>query len=121
MYTIIRDHYGSGGGVNNLNVAKILNERFQSVKCFVTKISYEKVFGRARKYLAAETENEAIEKLLCPIGSGFSLNFGKTSLYVEKVDENTFEIHNKSGSAIVDGDHLINLITGKEEINLKFV
>lgn len=121
MYTIIRDYSGVQGGPNNLNVAKILNERLQTVKSFVSKISYEKAFGRARNYVAAENQLCVIEKLSEPIGSGFMVEFGNAIYYVEKVHENTFEVHSGARSAIIDGDHLVNLVTGKENsINLKF-
>lgn len=74
--------------------------------------------------ITKELENLISKHLTAPLGEMFTWKFGLCSRDVEKIDENTFEIHDTSNgwtSVVVDGDTLINLIIGKESLlNLKF-
>ncbi|HYD91701.1 MAG TPA: hypothetical protein VEA37_09480 [Flavobacterium sp.] len=62
------------------------------------------------------------EQLAGPLGTVFNIDTSILTGAVEKIQENTFEIISRENrSAIVCGDTLINLLTGKKSIQtLKF-
>lgn len=73
------------------------------------------------KATAPATTNFWSDTISGPLGDMFALTLGKFSRNVAKIEENTFEIFNGKTSAIVDGDHLFNLVTGKQSMQtLKF-
>lgn len=51
MYHIIKNQISSNGGVNNVYVIQILNERLQIVKSFNSKISYENIIKKAENWV----------------------------------------------------------------------
>lgn len=103
-------------------VVHVLNENYQKVKTFTSKLSFEKCYGRARAFLTAENEKFMENRLTCQVGDIFNINIQDRSQTIAKTQENTFQIFSKDyRSATVDGDLLINILYGKENINnLKF-
>lgn len=51
MYHIIKNQISSNGGVNNIYVIQILNERLQVIKSFNSKISYENIIKKAENWV----------------------------------------------------------------------
>ncbi len=122
-YKIVKTHKNNLVPDGSKNVVRVLDEQLHVVKTFTSERSLNNCYGRARAFLTEESKKMMEDKLTCPIGSFFSLKIQETSQAIEKISENTFEIFNKKmQSATVDGDLLINILYGKENINnLKFI
>lgn len=121
-YTLVRTHKSVNGGVNNLNTVLVLDERLQTVKTFTSKLSLEKCNQRARLFLKREEGKVISKNLTAPLGSMFSQVISGTALFIERIEENTFQLFDSDFQyTTVDGDLLINILYGKQKLStLKF-
>lgn len=117
-YTLVRTHKSVNGGVNNLNTVLVLNERLQTVKTFTSKLSLEKCNQRARLFLKREEGKVISKNLTAPLGSMFSQVIFGTALFIERIEENTFQLFDSDFQyTTVDGDLLINILYGKQHLS----